>query len=209
MRYRAGRAADGITRSISATTASTWLQMLLTRDDFNDHHRTLNIKKHDVHTDRRGRRAHHQRKRQQSAWKRSRSGDNDTLAASTAILWNADLLIILSDIDGVFDKDPKASDDAQTHRDRWKAPRSCCHPISIGEKELLWDGWHRNEDRSRPPKVNRFGIPMILLNGAEREHHQRTASTGTAEGTLFLRNDRQIEPVLPERRAGRHRWRRS
>lgn len=32
-------------------------------------------------------------------------GDNDTLAALTAILWNADLMIILSDIDGVFDKE--------------------------------------------------------------------------------------------------------
>ncbi|OOB79786.1 MAG: glutamate 5-kinase [Epulopiscium sp. Nuni2H_MBin001] len=39
-------------------------------------------------------------------------GDNDTLAAYTAMLWNADTLIILSDIDGLFDKNPKEHSDA-------------------------------------------------------------------------------------------------
>lgn len=34
-------------------------------------------------------------------------GDNDTLSAHVATLVEADLLIILSDIDGLFDKDPK------------------------------------------------------------------------------------------------------
>jgi len=37
-------------------------------------------------------------------------GDNDTLSAIVAQLVGADLLIILSDIDGLFDKDPKEPD---------------------------------------------------------------------------------------------------
>jgi len=37
-------------------------------------------------------------------------GDNDTLSAIVAELVGADLLIILSDIDGLFDKDPKMPD---------------------------------------------------------------------------------------------------
>ncbi len=40
-------------------------------------------------------------------------GDNDTLSAVVAELIGADMLIILSDIDGLFDKDPGKYDDAK------------------------------------------------------------------------------------------------
>ena len=39
-------------------------------------------------------------------------GDNDTLSAIVSTLVNADLLIILSDIDGLYNKDPKQNPDA-------------------------------------------------------------------------------------------------
>ena len=40
-------------------------------------------------------------------------GDNDTLSAYVSALTGADLLIILSDIDGLYDKDPKKYTDAK------------------------------------------------------------------------------------------------
>lgn len=40
-------------------------------------------------------------------------GENDTLSAMVGELVGADLLIILSDIDGLYDKDPRQSDDAK------------------------------------------------------------------------------------------------
>lgn len=40
-------------------------------------------------------------------------GDNDTLSATVACLVSADLLIILTDIDGLYDKNPKEYDDAK------------------------------------------------------------------------------------------------
>lgn len=40
-------------------------------------------------------------------------GENDSLAAIVANIANADLLIIMSDIDGLYDKDPHKSDDAE------------------------------------------------------------------------------------------------
>jgi len=40
-------------------------------------------------------------------------GDNDTLSAMVASICKADLLIILSDIDGFFDKDPRKNPDAK------------------------------------------------------------------------------------------------
>ncbi|MCR5523932.1 MAG: glutamate 5-kinase [Clostridia bacterium] len=39
-------------------------------------------------------------------------GDNDTLGAIVAVSINADLLIILSDIDGLYTKDPRTNNDA-------------------------------------------------------------------------------------------------
>ena len=44
-------------------------------------------------------------------------GDNDTLSAYSASLWNADLLILLSDIDGVYNKNPKYHKDAELWRE--------------------------------------------------------------------------------------------
>jgi glutamate 5-kinase len=40
-------------------------------------------------------------------------GENDSLAANVAVLAKADLLIIMSDIEGLFDKDPHKYDDAE------------------------------------------------------------------------------------------------
>jgi len=40
-------------------------------------------------------------------------GDNDTLSSIVAVLCRADLLILLSDIDGLYDKDPKNNPDAR------------------------------------------------------------------------------------------------
>ena len=42
-----------------------------------------------------------------------RFGDNDTLAALVANLVEADLLVILTDRDGMFDADPRNNPDAQ------------------------------------------------------------------------------------------------
>ncbi len=40
-------------------------------------------------------------------------GDNDQLSAHAAFYFDADMLVILSDIDGLYDKDPKKNEDAK------------------------------------------------------------------------------------------------
>ena len=40
-------------------------------------------------------------------------GENDSLAANVAAIANADLLVIMSDIDGLYDKDPHVHEDAR------------------------------------------------------------------------------------------------
>lgn len=42
-----------------------------------------------------------------------RFGDNDTLAAAVAVAADADLLVILSDIDGLYDADPRRNPQAR------------------------------------------------------------------------------------------------
>lgn len=110
-------------------------------------------------------------------------GDNDTLAALTAILWNADLMIILSDIDGVFDKDPKASDDAQLIETVENA-EELASSITIGKKSAFGTGGIETKIDSAA-RVNKFGIPMILLNGSKADII-RDCIGGSGRGTLFL-----------------------
>lgn len=40
-------------------------------------------------------------------------GDNDMLAARTGVLWGADIVMLLSDIDGIYDKNPSEHSDAK------------------------------------------------------------------------------------------------
>ena len=157
-------------------------QILLTRDDFSDPHRTLNVRNamftlidegvipvinenDSVSVD------------------EIKIGDNDTLAALTASLWNADLMIILSDIDGVYDKDPKTESDAKLIDLVENADR-LIETISIGGTSSFGTGGIASKIEAAS-RVNKFGIPMLLLNG-EKENIIRNSLDGKSRGTLFL-----------------------
>ncbi|MBQ0079217.1 MAG: glutamate 5-kinase [Eubacterium sp.] len=157
-------------------------QMLLTREDFDDPHRTLNIRNamftlidegvipvinenDSVSVD------------------EIKIGDNDTLAALTTALWNADMLIILSDIDGVYDKDPKTHDDAQLIT-RVENSKELLKSIEIGENSSFGTGGIRTKIEAAG-KVNKFGIPMLLLNG-NKENIIVDSAEGNGTGTLFM-----------------------
>ena len=68
-------------------------------------------------------------------------GDNDTLSAITAYLVHADLLVILSDIDGLYDKNPSKYDDAKTNsRRRWYQFAYTFY--GRGCFQQCWNGWN-------------------------------------------------------------------
>lgn len=157
-------------------------QILLTRDDFNDHHRTLNIRNamftlidegvvpvinenDSVSVD------------------EIKIGDNDTLAALTASLWNADLMIVLSDIDGVFDKDPKTDSGAELIELVGNAEK-LLSTIDTGGTSTFGTGGIVSKIEAAA-KVNKYGIPMLLLNGST-ENVIRESLKGNAKGTLFV-----------------------
>ena len=112
-------------------------------------------------------------------------GDNDNLAALTAALWNADLLLIMSDIDGVFDKDPSSSKDAQlleVVHDSDKVINS----IEVGDKGSFGTGGIVTKIEAAR-KVNDYGIPMVLTNGRVPGIISKLLK-GEARGTVFLPN---------------------
>ena len=157
-------------------------QILLTKEDFNDPNRTLNIRNtlftlldegvipiinenDSVSVD------------------EIKIGDNDNLAALTANLWNADLLLILSDIDGVYDKDPGASPDAKL-LEVIHDSADLISRIEVGQKGSFGTGGITTKIEAAM-KVNEYGIPMILANG-KKENLINSLLNGTAKGTVFL-----------------------
>lgn len=109
-------------------------------------------------------------------------GDNDTLSAHVANLWNADVLIILSDIDGVYDKDPKANSDARLI-DMVTDVDELLKSISIGETSSFGTGGISCKIEAAR-LVRDYGSSMILLNGKKADIIRKSIS-GEACGTVF------------------------
>ncbi|MBP3384853.1 MAG: glutamate 5-kinase [Firmicutes bacterium] len=113
-------------------------------------------------------------------------GDNDTLSAHVANLWNADVLIVLSDIDGVFDRDPKTTDNAKLIEEVTNID-SLLSQISIGETSSFGTGGIACKIEAAR-LVNNYGNSMILLNGKKQDIIRKGIS-GEMSGTVFFGGD--------------------
>jgi glutamate 5-kinase len=109
-------------------------------------------------------------------------GDNDNLSALVTNLVNADLLVILSDIDGLFDKDPRVHKSArlipfvpQVTEDMELKATGTLSPFSIG-------GMVTKLQAAR--KAGLFGVPTVLANGMVEGLLERILR-GEEVGTLF------------------------
>ena len=157
-------------------------QILLTKDDFSDTHRTLNIR-NTLFTLMDEGVIPIVNENDTTCVEEIKIGDNDNLAALTAILWGADLLVCLSDIEGVFNKNPKQHVDAQfieTVRDfdELKAKIETAGTSSFGTGGI-------ESKIEAAQKVVAYGIPMVLANG-KTPSVLKTLSEGGARATLFL-----------------------
>jgi glutamate 5-kinase len=157
-------------------------QILLTREDFNDTNRTLNmrntlftlvdegiipiINENDT-----------------VSVEEIKIGDNDTLAARSAILWSADLLILFSDIDGVYDKNPKEFDNAALIEEV-KDINSVRKNIHIGEANSFGTGGIATKLDAAEMALS-YGIPVILANGTKPRCLENLAA-GNQKGTAFF-----------------------
>ncbi|KPU43883.1 glutamate 5-kinase [Oxobacter pfennigii] len=108
-------------------------------------------------------------------------GDNDVLSAYVAKLLNADLLIILSDIDGLYDKDPIFKDAKLISRvtnidEKVKG-------ISKGSNTNLGTGGMRTKINAAQITME-SGIAMVIANG-NRPDNIYDILEGKDIGTLF------------------------
>lgn len=110
-------------------------------------------------------------------------GDNDNLSAQVAVLTEADLLVILSDIGGLFDSDPRKNPEAklipvvETIDERIEA-------LAGGSASDLGTGGMTTKIQAARTATG-HGIAMAILNGAEPELLYDLLE-GKGPGTLFL-----------------------
>ncbi|MBF0188664.1 MAG: glutamate 5-kinase [Magnetococcales bacterium] len=121
-------------------------------------------------------------------------GDNDTLAALVACLVDADLLLLLSDVDGLFERDPRQDPEAKPIPlvERVTAE---IEQLAGGIGSAVGKGGMATKLRAAK-KSARCGCPMVLANGF-REGMISRIMTGDQSGTLFLSHD---DPINSRRR---------
>ena len=116
-------------------------------------------------------------------------GDNDNLAAMITLLMNADILINLTDIDGLYDKDPRR------HRDAALIPQ-----VSTFKREIekfasdipgaLGTGGMLSKIKAAR-KLTTAGVPMVIARG-EKPDILLALFAGESHGTFFVPNQEKL-----------------
>ena len=157
-------------------------QLLLTKDDFENEHRSLNIRNTLFTLVDEGV-VPIINENDSVSFDEIKIGDNDDLSALTAILWSADLLILFSDIDGIYSDNPKVNKDA-TLIEYVKSIPELRASITIGEANSFGTGGIETKIQAAE-KTTIYGIPLLLANGS-RENVLENLVNGSLNGTLFL-----------------------
>jgi glutamate 5-kinase len=110
-----------------------------------------------------------------------RIGDNDMLSASVAIGVEADLLVTLTDVDGVYTDNPKANADAEYIEGVGR--NYAAVQEAIGEESASFGGIQTKVAGAR--EVTEHGTPVIIAHSA-REGVLEEIVAGKAVGTVFI-----------------------
>ena len=114
--------------------------------------------------------------------------DNDKLSALVASELDADLLIILSDIDGLYDKNPKINPDAQLIKSVSQVDERILS-LASGASEGGRGGMETKLQAAQ--MVTRYGGKMLIANGKEPYVIKRIFQ-GEDLGTMFLPTDENL-----------------
>jgi glutamate 5-kinase len=110
-------------------------------------------------------------------------GDNDTLSAIVAVIAEADLLVLLSDIDGLYTADPRSSSDARLIPEVFEISEEIV-ALAGGAGTKLGTGGM--ETKIKAAKIaTAGGCDMVITNGAYPERLYDIID-GNAIGTRFF-----------------------
>ena len=110
-------------------------------------------------------------------------GDNDTLSSIVATLVDADLLILLSDIDGFYTDDPNLNPSAKLIETVEKLDEKMYAMAKESSGDVGTGGMATKVSAAKT--ATEAGIPMIIANGEDLGNIHRIMS-GKPIGTLFL-----------------------
>lgn len=110
-------------------------------------------------------------------------GDNDNLAAVITLLMDADLLILLTDIDGLYTRDPRVHEDA-TLIPELDTLDSAVEKMASDIPGPLGRGGMSSKIKAAR-KVTSAGVPMVIANGS-CPGILKTLIQGNVAGTYFV-----------------------
>ena len=120
-------------------------------------------------------------------------GDNDTLSALVASLLPADLLVILTTVDGVLENFGKSSQKTISRIDRIDG---AIEKLAGGTDSVTAVGGMTSKIQAAKIAI-RSGIPLVIASGKKKQSLARIV-TGQDEGTLFVPQSTRLR--------GRKRW---
>lgn len=156
-------------------------QLLLTKDDFENEHRSLNIRNTLFTLVDEGV-VPIINENDSVSFDEIKIGDNDNLSALTAILWSADTLVLFSDIDGIYTDNPKTNPNAELI-EKVDSIEDLRKTITIGEANSFGTGGIETKLQAAQ-KITEYGIEMILANGS-RQNALTALLECDSRGTLF------------------------
>ena len=122
--------------------------------------------------------------------KEAKFGDNDNLSAMVANLVDADLLIILTDTDGLYTADPNRDSGAQLIPEVEKINSKIVRLGAINEDNIGTGGMITKIEAAR--MATSSGVEVVIANGKVENVIVRLAS-GEALGTRFLPSTSKLE----------------
>lgn len=115
-------------------------------------------------------------------------GDNDTLSAIVARLCGADLLVLLSDIDGLYSADPRSNPNARLLR---QVSELTPEILEMAGGAGTWQGTGGMATKLSAARIAmEAGCDMVIANGAAPEALYRIIE-GEEIGTRFLANAKE------------------
>lgn len=164
-------------------------QVLLTHEDLADRRRYLNAK-HTMQTLLESSIIPVVNENDTVAVEEIKFGDNDHLCSLVATLLEADLLVILSDVDGIFDRDPRLDGKAKLIlliEDIKRAKQELS-----GESQSLYGTGGISSKISAAEKAAAAGIPTLIGNGLSAGILPRLFDAGEEIGTLILPEENRM-----------------